>query len=164
MSSLPLARKEPFRETLPDQLLPAIRCGLGAIPAAGPPLRVRRLDTLRAAFLRNLFTITRKRGGVNKQRLIPDPIFTISRVAPLFTPSQVSAHRYGTVNVPPFCTADVFASPLTGCRNPWLLCVISADQTAFVPEAGGARNPGTPERSGNASLVDPFRKFAEAIT
>jgi hypothetical protein len=37
---------------------------------------------------------------------------------------------------------------------PW---EIPADQNTTIPEAGGAKNPVRPERSGIATVVDPFR-------
>jgi len=61
---------------------------------------------------------------------------------------------YGAVNVPEFDT-DETVGPDTA-ESAETSCSILANQPIAVPDGTGAINPGTPERSGMAIVVDPF--------
>jgi hypothetical protein len=73
-----------------------------------------------------------------------------------FAADSTIARDYGTAYVPALRAPvkDAFAG--TVCRTPKLYCVTAAVHVTLVPEAGGARKPVIPDRSGKLRLVAPF--------
>ena len=75
----------------------------------------------------------------------------------LMTCNGIGSGGYGTVYLPLFSTVVMVAFAVNGCETPKLSCAMRLTQTTTVPDGGCAINPAIPERSGKATVVEPWR-------